>query len=456
MRLLLVCCSTARRDRVVWAEGYSSPPLGLLYLAALARLHGHEVQCLDLMTADLTRHDFTSLLTAYRPHVVGLTVYTESVAEARDVAILVKQACGAKVVAGGPHATFRPESLLSDDGVDYVVTHEGEATLVELLCHLEYGWPPAGAIRGVAFRNADGTVRANQKRPFIQRLDGLPLPALDLVDGGEYTCPLTVLSSRGCPGRCLFCLSPPMHGARYRVHSAERLVSEAYYWCRRHGQRVFCVLDDTFTWDRPRLERFCRLAKKALVGLCWSCYSRVDALTPDLLDMLASAGCIAIQLGIETGDELVSRQINKRISLEDAESVVRHAADAGIMPLCSLMIGHYSDTPDTIRRTIEFGRRLRERYRAVVVYAMCTPFPGSPIHEHCRRLGVQIHARDWNDFSTTRPFISTRHLDSDQIRHWYFEACQEMSGPQQGLSEYWKQVMRSRGLSGEGSGSGAG
>ncbi len=442
LRVLLVGASTSRYDRVIWAKSFSSVPLGLLYLTSMARMHGHVVRCLDQLVEDTSRRSFQTLLDDFRPDVVGITAYTESVAEAVEVARLAR-AGGATVVVGGAHATFVTEDSLRSGLGDYAVRYEGEATFVELLSYLEYGSPAREGIRGLAYLDEGGSVRINGNRPRIRRLDGLPLPASGELPVRAYTCPLVCLSSRGCPGRCLFCLSPPMHGAHYRSHSTDRIVAEVYIQARRHPNLSVVLIDDTFTRDEARVRRFCREIKELLPGLPWSCYSRVDALDEDLIGLMADAGCIGIQLGIEAGDQRVADSINKRISLERAEEIVRIISEHGIMPLCSLMLGHHSDTKETMKRTLDYGRRLTERYRALVTFAMCAPFPGSPVYEGCERLGVRLHARDWSEFLMTQPFISTKHFSRDDLREMWFEATTAMTLGQD-LQRYWRQVLLKR------------
>ncbi len=442
MRILLIGASTSRYDRVTWADDFSSAPLGLLYLASMARMHGHEVRCVDQLLGGLSRERFAGLLEDFRPHVVGISAYTESVGETRDI-VEAAHGVGAVVVMGGAHATFVARDVLASGLADYVVRFEGEATFVELLTHLEYGAPPLESIRGLAYRDASGRERLNPPRPHLRHLDGLPFPAMDALPLRGYTCPLVCLTSRGCPGRCLFCTSPPMHGVKYRSHTGDRVLAEVYTLARRYPGVTIAMIDDTFTLDRGRLERFCREVGRLVPTLTWSCYSRVDALDAETIALMAEAGCVGIQLGIEAGDQAVADSINKRMSLERAEEVVGLIAAQGIMPLCSLIIGHHSDTRETVRRTLDFGRRLAREYHAFVTFAMCTPFPGSPVYERCERLGVKLHASGWHEFIMTQPFISTSHLSQEELRDLYFEASQDMRlGPE--LKEYWKPILEKR------------
>lgn len=442
LSVLLVSACTARFERVEWASGYSSAPLGLMYLASVLRMHGHEAHCLDQLVETMSIRSFRELLTELRPDVVGISAYTESVAEALSVARMAREH-GAIVVMGGAHASFVPDHLLESGVCDYVARFESEATIVELMTWIEYGAPQPDRIRGLSFRDAHGEIRHNERRPHIDNLDGLPLPAIDLMPAEKYACPLVCLSSRGCPGRCLFCLSPPLHGGRWRGYSTDRLVSEVHTLARKNPGLPVVIIDDTFTVKPRRLAEFCRELRHLCPSLVWSCYSRIDALDTATVRMMADAGCIGIQLGIETGDQRVADAINKRISLERAEEVVGIVANHGIMPLCSLMVGHHADTTESIAKTMDCGRRLKDRYRALVTYAICTPFPGSPIYEHCERLGVRLHAGDWSDFVMTQPFISTRNLSIEDLRGLYFDASQENVTDRE-LMRYWRKVLEER------------
>lgn len=432
----------------MWANNFSSAPLGVLYLASIARMHGHQVRCVDLLVENLSRKGFTSLLDDFAPDVVGLTVYTESAFEAMELGHMARER-GATVLVGGAHATFVPRDVLESGLGDYVVRFEGEPTFIELLTYLEHGAPPRESIRGLAYLDSEGRFVATATRPHIKCLDGIPFPAVDGLPVRVYTCPLVCLTSRGCPGRCLFCLSPPMHGTRYRAHSLNRVVSEVYSLAKRYPDLTVAFIDDIFTLDRDRLYGFLRAVRTLLPQLTWSCYSRVDALDRETIALMADAGCVGIQLGIETGDQAVSDSINKRISLDHAEEIVGLIEEHGIMPLCSLIIGHHSDTKESVGRTLAFGRRLAKKYHAFVTFALCSPFPGSPIYRRCRRLGVELHTKDWSEFLMTEPFVSTSHLSQDDLRELYFESSAGMVLNSE-LRDYWQPVLAER-LSARGS-----
>ena len=225
-------------------------PLGLLYLAAYVREHGFSVAVFDGTFADDERA-FADALKRHYPRLVGLTAVLPNRESALSLARMA-HAFGATVVLGGPDPTREPATYLAEPGVDLVVHHEGEETLVELLHVLdrkENHLPDLNGIRGLAFRDADGEVVLTPPRPYIDDLDLLPLPARDLIDMEKYLevwrdengyASVSISVSRGCPYGCEWC-QDAANGPDLRQRSPENVAAEMK------------ALKETFRIDRLRV-----------------------------------------------------------------------------------------------------------------------------------------------------------------------------------------------------------
>jgi len=424
-RILFIMASPNKIARKKFAEESSSPPLGLLSMSAYLSLHGYKSKVIDLLVENYSKASFMKAIGDFAPHLVGIGTYTESFSSAVKIARMIKkQLPGVKIVFGGPHVTFLPEEALGIPEIDYVIRNEGEATLIELLEYLNH---PGGnflpdRIKGLSYRDSTGTIVNNEKRPYVTNLDILPWPDFTQIDKKSYKLSETTLSSRGCPGGCIYCASRAMSGTKYRMRSAENLFSEIFHIYHNENKKYFNIFDDTFTVNIKRLKKFCALVKQSGLDIKWRCDSRADVLKEEIIDILGDSGCVAIHIGIESGSQEILDKLKKKISLEKAERMVAYSHTRGITPMCSFMFGHHCDTPETIKKTFDLAVRFQLQYNAVIAFSTNTPFPGTPLYKDAEEFGLTIHSKNWDHYDILQPIISTRHLSMDELRKIIFDS----------------------------------
>jgi radical SAM superfamily enzyme YgiQ (UPF0313 family) len=418
-RALLVASAGETFLKELARRNSASQPLGLLSVAAVLKVHGWEVRVLDMLLG-VSREALRREIADWRPNLMGISTSTEDFAGALAAAREARQVDPRlPVVVGGPHVSFEPEEALRSGWVDYVVMREGEATIVELVIAME-GLLPLSRVRGLAYLDGNRLV-VNPPRPLLEGLDQLPLSPFRLASDRGYLASTTIVSSRGCPGGCIFCASGALSGRRYRTRSAESLFGEVYYRCHTSGDNYFVLFDDTFTSDLDRVHRLCDLILQCGRKLRWRCNSRVDRVDSALLRHLAEAGCVAIHFGIESGDQKILDSISKGITLEEIERTVAETAACGMTPMCSFMMGHPADTEESVRKTLDLARRFKEQYRAVAAVSCLVPYPGTAVWRNAERLGIAIEARSWSAYDINNVIISTRNLSQDRLRELAFE-----------------------------------
>ena len=195
-------------------EECPAPPFGLMSLAAYLIREGFDVRIEDYIVEPYSAERVRQVLSEFRPHIAGSTAVTMNVKKA--LAILEDfRAVNPELVTliGGPHATFDAEGMLSHSHIDYVIRGEGEITTAELLTAIESG-RSAESIKGISYRK-NGRVIHNDNRPFIENINTLPYPARDLVKISKYRAlnfPVNMMTSRGCPHSCIFCVGHRMVG----------------------------------------------------------------------------------------------------------------------------------------------------------------------------------------------------------------------------------------------------
>jgi len=428
--VLLISSSSSSTDRVDVKERYKFPPIGLLCLSSLIKIHGYRVSVCDLGFEDFSRAGFVAHLRslAKAPLMVGICVYTEAATESLEIASLSKQAFPeVKVVLGGPHATFCYEELLAHECVDFVVRGEGESKIIHLLEYIAHpDGLPLQTVPGIAYRvradmDSEYKIQVNASASFITRLDVLPFPDYPAWKYGEKCYPgvFSFVSSRGCPGECVFCASRAFSGSRYRFHEAEYVFAMLFYYQKLYGFRRFGLFDDTFLVKKSRCDSFCKYIGKFSPQDCqlrWTCKSRVDMIDEASLEMLKQAGCRSIHLGLESGAQDVLDSIRKGITLPQVFKALKLLKAYGLEAECSFMLGHPSDNLETMEQTLLFADVIESLGIGRCGIGISTPFPGTPLWEEAAELGIQIKVWDWSKYNTATPIYETEQVKMSDLR----------------------------------------
>lgn len=331
----------------------STPPLGLGYLASNLRENGFKVRIIDDLVEKLSFDELLKRLKGSK--IVGITSTTATFNSALAYAKKIKNALkDVFLILGGVHVSFEPEKALQNDFVDAVCIGEGEETIVEVAERVEADKSLEG-VRGVYYKE-NGKIIRNERRGFIEDLDSLPFPAYDLMPLDKYTVlgerleQFPMITSRGCPFACRYCSSSLYMGHRFRARSARNVADEIEWLCEEFEAKHIAFGDDTFTLNKKRVVDICTEIKKRGLEITWSCSSRIDTITAELLKMMKSAGCVAIYYGIESASKRILDYYRKKISLEKAKEVVRATKKAGISAICSFILGAPMETKEEMKK----------------------------------------------------------------------------------------------------------
>jgi radical SAM superfamily enzyme YgiQ (UPF0313 family) len=402
------------------------PPLSICYLGAVLREAGHEVILVDMTVSNMTLAALRRKLKAFRPQVVGISAISASFTKGAAIAGLVKELDPqVAVLMGGMHPTFADRSTLERYPVDIVVRNEGERTVLEVLAHLEAGADGLGGIAGISYKDESGAIQVNPPRAYITDLDSLPLPAYDLLETMPIYARLReflVVTSRGCPYRCIFCSSSPFWGHRWRVRSIDHLMAEIDHLVDRYGAKTMVFGDDNFSFDNPRVFEICQALHAGNYQLDWRCSVRADSLTRPLLQAMRDSGCSGLFIGVESGSQKSLDLLRKRSRLEDSLEAVRLCREVGIETTCAMLMGLPWETEQDIRENIAFvTHRLRPHE---VVWNLLHPDPGSELYEKLGDYGLRFVIDDPERHIGNAPsVIETRHLTAPQLNQLWMEAC---------------------------------
>ena len=385
-----------------------SPPLGLAYLAAALERAGVEVKILDLVVSPYSKMTMESILKDFSPRMVGFTSVTMSFANAIDVLKDVKSIDpGILTVMGGPHVTFCAlDTMAAFPELDFIVSGEGEETIVELAKELDNGgdW---SQVKGLIYRNGS-RICSTEIRKFLIEMDSLPLPSRHLLPLGRYRAlgmPISMATNRGCPFKCIFCVGRKMGGAKVRYRDPRRVVDELEYLSELNFHQIN-IADDLFTANTRHCLAVCNEIIERGLKIKWTSFARVDTVSMEVLSRMKEAGCDAVSFGVETSNPGILKTIKKGITIEQVLAAVNMCNDAGITPHASFILGLPGETPETLKETIDFGKRLKDMGVAYGFHLLA-PFPGTEIREKTDKYGIKILTGDWRQYHANRAIVET-------------------------------------------------
>jgi anaerobic magnesium-protoporphyrin IX monomethyl ester cyclase len=252
-------------------------------------------------------------------------------------------------------------------------------------------------VAGITFKK-NGKVFRTPDRPFIQDIDSLPYPAHKHFDVTKYKISgktyMPIITSRGCPFNCAFCLASKMCGKGFRARSPSKVVDELEWLRDTFEAGAFAFYDDTFTYDVNRAIAICDEMKARKFGLPWDCRTRVDRVSKELLTKLRSTNCQLIHFGVESGSQQMLNTMRKGTTVEQNARAIKWAKESGILVAISLVIGYPGETPEMLQQTIDFIHKTKPDY---VYMCEAVPYPGTELYNYVKELGLEI-SENWNQY----------------------------------------------------------
>lgn len=435
------------RENMVW------PQVSLAQMAAL--LHPtYTVKVVDANAERMSWPEFTALLDTYRPNYY-LSQVTAPTLENDMYGCFLAKARGAKTIAFGTHVTPIPvETMRAYPALDFVLVGEPDLTLRDLLDFLENRFedrPPAlrkifettdpsykvydgddvraglRQIKGLAWRNGE-EIMLNFPRPFIANLDDLPIPMHELLPLQSYRMPLIkgpftfIVTSRGCPAGCTYCIKHVSYQYSTRLRSPELLVEEMWR-LKKLGIHNIHMYADLFTVNRDQVMKLCDLMIEEDIQIRWTCNSRVDYVDEEMLKRMGQAGCRLISWGIESGNEQILRNVRKGAYPDKAQRALRWSKEAGIMNWGYFIIGLPGESEETIKETIAFSKKLP---LDIALFHVAAPYPGTPFFFQVVENGWFRPGTRWEQVDMDKDtVIDYPDLSTEQLLYWQKRAFRE-------------------------------
>ena len=369
--------------------GGMQPSLGFGYLASTLMQNDIEVEIFD-MRLNYTVSDLKEKLAKSNPDIVGVTAYSVKFENTQRIINTIKGQ-GFIVVVGGPHVSACKEDVLEKTDADFAIKGEGEYTFIELITCIEKGRKDFEKIEGLLWRK-EGQIIENPEREYIQDFDLVPFPAFEIFELDKYTFTeesrLPIITSRGCPYRCVFCSVKLCMGNKFRARSPENVIKEIDQWYSQ-GWRQFDIQDDCFSFDMDRAKKILSLiiSRDYDIKILLGNGIRVDKVDEQLISLLKQAGCTYLQYGVETGDPDTLRKIRKGITLDQAIKTLKITREAGIETSVNFIIGLPDETPERAMNTIRFAEGLEKKGELINVYNL-VPYPGTEAFTYAEEHGT--------------------------------------------------------------------
>jgi anaerobic magnesium-protoporphyrin IX monomethyl ester cyclase len=464
------------REEMVW------PQCSLAQLAAM--LHpDYSVHIIDAIAERMPWTEFERQLRAKAPKFY-ITQVTAPTLGNDMYGVMLAKSLGAHTMAFGTHVTPMPTETMRDyPALDYVLRGEPELTFRELidvlsdasdrpewvrdlLVQTDPYWQPSangngagpasdngtglaleavsalagqnGAdppskqraladVKGLVWRNA-GEIVINPDRPFIPDLDALPLPHHHLLPLTKYRMPLMkgpftfILTSRGCPAGCKYCIKHVSYQWSVRLHSPERIMKELWL-LHDLGVHNIHMYADLFTVNREQVIELCRLIIDEQLPIRWTCNSRVDYVDEEMLTLMGRAGCWMISWGIESGNEDILKRAAKGADPKKATLALEWAKKAGIRNWGYFIIGLPGETVETIRQTIDLAKQLP---LDLALFHIAAPYPGTPFFFEVVENGWFKDGTKWEEVDMDKETVlQYDNLSAADLGRWQRQAFRE-------------------------------
>ena len=402
-------------------KGSIYPCTASLLIGTYLYKHGFEVQIIDGAYHQDYLEQLRDLLSEDVLYV-GMTVMTSQIPFALEASKLIKDVCPLiKVVWGGPHPTLFPEQTLRNDNIDIVAINEGTFASLALAQAFVTN-SPLHSIHGIGYKDQSGKIIFSEPA-CLDNLEELPYFDFSLIELDNYlNSPsssvyqrefqsykdkirvLPILTALGCPYKCQFCFNV-ITKRKYRIRSAESIVSEIKHLMSQYNVNTFFFLDEDFFINKKRAFEFVDLVEKEGLHFNWRMWCRVDHFKEKYLDRnfierLAAIGHGSLVMGGESANQEILDAINKRITPEQILHSLHTITGTRIMPRYSFMIGLENETMDQIKNTYRFCFELLKINPEVDIAGpfIFRLYPGSPIYDRIIKthdLDIPKELEDW-------------------------------------------------------------
>jgi len=407
-----------------YGEGLSRPPdcypLGLGYIASTLKQKGFEYEAFDFWMSEAKPENAAEVTAKSNCDIFGISAYSTQYSYLKEFSQKLKKLMpNIPQVSGGAGATFNPEIILKNTGVNICVIGEGEETIIDLLLHMN----DPGFVKGIVYKNDKGEIRQTEARPQIRDLSNIPECDRELFNQEQYIKNLAkddvsqgmrgtnLISARGCPYSCNFCSKTFKEG---RFRPVDDIIKEVKDLKERYKLGYVAFNDELLVVNKKRTEELCRKIKE--LDVKWICQGRINTVDEEILSQMKDSGCFKIGYGVESISQDILDKMNKRIKADKVVSVIEMTRKMGIEPIVQYMYGYPGENNETIKETEEFFKRIDHPYMG----SLTTPLPGSPLYDDSVKKGFIKNEEEYllnldSGYNGDRILVNLTEFSNDEL-----------------------------------------
>lgn len=364
-------------------------PLGIAYLHSYLESCGHTVESLPFNSYEYSDANriIREMLSTFKPDAVGLNMLTSNRVSCYEIIEHIQATYpNMRIIIGGIHATDMYKQIIQKYPKVIAVLGEGEIIMGNLLSVFESG-DGLENVRGIAYSekaidSEQYVVKATIRESLIGDLDILPFPKHELFfhDGRTVA---SILTSRGCPFQCSYCVLGIVSTRRVRYRSIENVMNEIEYLVDKYPQiETFWIHDDVFFLKPKRAIEFCEEFVRRGIKRKIVCSGRFKPFTKELAEAMEQAGCEMMMFGLETGSPKLMETSHKSMKQEDILHTISLLKNIKVEPISFLIVGLPGEDDDTVKETIRFVKKMQKiRYFHYSDIGTLTIYPGTEVYE---------------------------------------------------------------------------
>ena len=414
-----------REERCEITERYSVlEPYSLLQLAAILRDNNHDISLIDANGFDLDFEHVQKQLSEINPDILIFRFTPTTFDHDTSICKMAKKVnSNMKTIGLCWTLTKVTEDVMNSvPELDFFITGDYETVVPTLVEKVH----DASTVDGIVWRSGNDIKINPVTRDTIANLDELPIPAYDLLDSLDpyfINTPtdevFTIMyTSRGCPYRCIYCT---VAGTPWKPRSAESVMKELRYLKKKYDVKLISFFDETFTIDKQRIMDICQSMTEEKLDIKWYCNTRANLLDEELIIAMRKAGCRGMSIGVESGSQEILDNASKRITVDEARTVIRLTKQSGIKVLCSFIFGLPGENWDTVEETIQF---VKETLPTGVQFNVAVPYPGTELYRWAIEKSL-LKEMDWRQLYQHESIVGTEDMtpeDLNKARYMAYKA----------------------------------
>lgn len=434
-------------------------PINLLHLASYLESKSIKCRIFELgifnnkITSEKNRircgikdKEIIEIMKKEKPKIIGIgCMYSRHYIDIINISKLIKKTDPKiTVVVGGNHATSFHNMVIKEPSIDFVVRGEGEITFYELCKNILSDNKNFEKINGITFKDKNGEIITTPNRELVRNLDEFPPINYSFVDVKKYASisynspyfmrypGVGIISSRGCPGNCVYCTVKAVWGRSWRAKSAERTVDEIELLHKKYGINEFAFLDDSASVNKVRWNEICNEIIRRKIDIRWSTPNGIAHWTldkPTLINM-KKAGCYRITFGIESGNPETRKFLGKPYPLSQAKEMISFSNKIGMWTICTHILGFPYETKESMEDTVRFAKKAGTDF---ATFYLLAPIVTSDVYYYFKKegllnfdpifndniLNIEKYSemdRILNDRGTPTKYFSAKELKSIQLK----------------------------------------